>query len=155
MKLIRLHLQGFKSFKDKTTIHFDKGITSIVGPNGCGKSNIVDALRWVMGEQSPRHLRGQEMGDIVFAGNEKNAPLGMAEVSLILENDASQPFSSAGGEGVPQQWNEVMLSRRYFRSGESEYLFNKVPCRLRDIVEFFLGTGAGTKAYSVIEQGRV
>jgi chromosome segregation protein len=154
MRIKQLELLGFKSFRQKTVLTFPSGITAIVGPNGCGKSNVVDALRWVMGEQSPRHLRGQEMSDIVFAGNEGSAPLGMAEVSLVLENDTTQP-GAEGDEGSLRQWNEVMISRRYFRSGESEYLFNKVPCRLRDIVEFFLGTGAGTKAYSVIEQGRV
>lgn len=154
MRIKQLELLGFKSFKQKTVLTFPPGITAIVGPNGCGKSNIVDALRWVMGEQSPRHLRGQEMSDVVFAGNDGNAPLGMAEVSLILENEASQPFAEESEE-PSRRWNEVMVSRRYFRSGESEYLFNKVPCRLRDIVEFFLGTGAGTKAYAVIEQGRV
>ncbi len=154
MRIKQLELLGFKSFRQKTVLTFPSGITAIVGPNGCGKSNVVDALRWVMGEQSPRHLRGQEMSDIVFAGNESSAPLGMAEVSLILENDTAQPFAE-GKEGSLRQWNDVMISRRYFRSGDSEYLFNKVPCRLRDIVEFFLGTGAGTKAYAVIEQGRV
>lgn len=154
MRIKQLELLGFKSFKQKTILTFPPGITAIVGPNGCGKSNIVDALRWVMGEQSPRQLRGHEMEDVVFAGNTSTAPLGMAEVSLILENEGSHALAEAGAEPV-RQWNEVMISRRYFRSGESEYLFNKIPCRLRDIVEFFLGTGAGTKAYAVIEQGRV
>jgi len=153
MRIKQLELLGFKSFKSKTTLTFPAGITAIVGPNGCGKSNIIDALRWVLGEQSPRHLRGQEMSDVVFAGNEGSAPLGMAEVNLLLEND---PTDSVSGGGVlGGSWSEIMISRRYFRSGESEYLLNKVPCRLRDIVEFFLGTGAGTKAYAIIEQGRV
>src|SRR5438094_3270691 len=154
MRIKQLEVLGFKSFKDKTVLSFPAGITAIVGPNGCGKSNVVDALRWVLGEQSPRHLRGQEMGDVVFAGNEGNAPLGMAEVSLLLENTASDSLFNGNG-GSLGNWTEMMISRRYFRSGESEYLLNKVPCRLRDITEFFLGTGAGTKAYSIIEQGRV
>ena len=153
MRIKQLELLGFKSFRNKTVLTFPAGITAIVGPNGCGKSNVVDALRWVLGEQSPRHLRGQEMGDVVFAGNEGNAPLGMAEVSLLLENAASD--SASGNGGSLGNWTEMMVSRRYFRSGESEYLLNKISCRLRDIVEFFLGTGAGTKAYSIIEQGRV
>ena len=163
MRIKQLELLGFKSFKHKTTLTFPKGITAVVGPNGCGKSNIVDALRWVLGEQSAKHLRGQEMSDVVFAGNDGSAPLGMADVSLLLENPASPgPLANGNHEhngahenGTGSDWAEVMVSRRYFRSGDSEYLFNKVPCRLRDIVEFFLGTGAGTKAYSIIEQGRV
>ena len=155
MRIKQLELLGFKSFKNKTALTFPAGITSIVGPNGCGKSNVIDALRWVLGEQSPKHLRGSEMSDVVFAGNEGSAPLGMAEVNLVLENDAIDPLLNENGGLVGTNWTELMVSRRYFRSGESEYLINKVPCRLRDIVEFFLGTGAGTKAYSIIEQGRV
>ena len=155
MRIKQLELLGFKSFKNKTALTFPAGITSIVGPNGCGKSNVIDALRWVLGEQSPKHLRGSEMSDVVFAGNEGSAPLGMAEVNLILENDVTDPLINENGGLVGTNWTELMVSRRYFRSGESEYLINKVPCRLRDIVEFFLGTGAGTKAYSIIEQGRV
>ena len=157
MRIKQLELIGFKSFRNKTTLSFPAGITAVVGPNGCGKSNVVDALRWVLGEQSAKHLRGQEMGDVVFAGNEHSAPMGMAEVTLVLENgngDSAAPLTGANSI-APANWTEVMISRRYFRSGESEYLFNKIPCRLRDIVEFFLGTGAGTKAYSMIEQGRV
>ena len=155
MRIKQLELLGFKSFKNKTALTFPAGITSIVGPNGCGKSNVIDALRWVLGEQSPKHLRGSEMTDVIFAGNEVSAPLGMAEVNLVLENDASDPVVNENGGLVGSNWTELMVSRRYFRSGESEYLINKIPCRLRDIVEFFLGTGAGTKAYSIIEQGRV
>jgi chromosome segregation protein len=166
MRIKQIELVGFKSFRNKTTLSFPAGITAIVGPNGCGKSNVVDALRWVLGEQSAKHLRGQEMGDVVFAGNETSSPMGMAEVTLVLENGNGEAASAMNGvngtngnhstNGIaPVGWTEVMISRRYFRSGESEYLFNKIPCRLRDIVEFFLGTGAGTKAYSMIEQGRV
>ena len=174
MRIKQLELIGFKSFKDRTTLTFPRGITAVVGPNGCGKSNIVDALRWVLGEQSAKHLRGHEMSDVVFAGNEHSAPLGMADVSLLLENVPPallQPANGTNGQrasnernghngrvalpGNGRDWTEIMVSRRYFRSGDAEYLFNKLPCRLRDIVEFFLGTGAGTKAYSIIEQGRV
>src|SRR5207247_881521 len=155
MRIKQLELLGFKSFKDKTVLSFPAGITAILGPNGCGKSNIVDALRWVLGEQSPKHLRGQEMSDVVFAGNEGNPPLGMAEVTLVLENSATEPVAKESAGVLGNNWTEVMVTRRYFRSGESEYLLNKIPCRLRDITEFFLGTGAGTKAYSIIEQGRV
>ena len=166
MRIKQLELLGFKSFKNKTTLTFPKGITAVVGPNGCGKSNIVDALRWVLGEQSAKHLRGQEMSDVLFAGNEGSAPLGMADVSLLFEDvgdaiplangiNGTNGHAGTNGNGSTPDWTEVMVSRRYFRSGDSEYLFNKVPCRMRDIVEFFLGTGAGTKAYSIIEQGRV
>ena len=155
MRIKQLELLGFKSFRSKTALTFPAGITSIVGPNGCGKSNVIDALRWVLGEQSPKHLRGSEMSDVIFAGNEGSAPLGMAEVNLTLENDESDPLVNENGGMIGAHWTELMVTRRYFRSGESEYLINRVPCRLRDIVEFFLGTGAGTKAYSIIEQGRV
>ncbi len=149
MRIKKLELIGFKSFKDRTVIHFDQGITGIVGPNGCGKSNIVDALVWVMGEMSAKHLRGSSMEDVIFAGAEGYAPLGMAEVSLTLENDGG-PF--------PAQYSrhsEVMVTRRLHRSGESEYLINKEPARLRDIQEIFMDTGAGSKGFSIIEQGAI
>ncbi len=164
MRIKQIELLGFKSFKDKTALTFPAGVTAIVGPNGCGKSNVVDALRWVLGEQSSRQLRGAEMSDVVFAGTQGNPPLGMAEVKLLLENAdtpvASQPAALGNGSPVTaaragNSWTEMMISRRYFRSGDSEYFLNNIPCRLRDIVEFFLGTGAGSKAYAIIEQGRV
>ena len=120
-----------------------------MGPNGCGKSNIVDALRWVMGEQSPRHLRGHLMEDVIFNGSESVAPTGMAEVSLVLDNEDGRGPAEYSG------FSEIMITRRLFRSGESEYAINKVPCRLKDIIELFLGTGIGNKAYSIVEQGRV
>ncbi len=149
MRIKKLELIGFKSFKDRTVIHFDQGITGIVGPNGCGKSNIVDALVWVMGEMSAKHLRGAQMSDVIFGGAEGYAPMGMAEVSLTLENDGG-PF--------PIKWlkfSEIMLTRRLHRDGESEYLINKEPARLRDIQEIFMDTGAGSKGFSIIEQGAI
>lgn len=149
MRIKKLELVGFKSFKDRTSIHFDAGITGIVGPNGCGKSNIVDALVWVMGEMSAKHLRGSSMEDVIFAGSEGHAPMGMAEVSLTLENDGG-PF--------PVQYlknSEIMVTRRLHRSGESEYLINKEPARLKDVQEIFMDTGAGSKGFSIIEQGAI
>lgn len=149
MRIKRLDIVGFKSFMAKTVFVFGDGVTGIVGPNGCGKSNVVDAIRWVMGEQSAKHLRGRSMEDVIFNGSEKHAPLGMAEVSLTFVNDRGL---------VPPKYaslHEITVTRRLFRSGESEYLINKTPCRLLDIIELFLGTGVGTKAYSIIEQGRI
>src|SRR5256885_1445548 len=156
MRLQRLEITGFKSFADRTTIRFGEGITGVVGPNGCGKSNIVDAIRWVMGEQSARHLRGKAMEDVIFAGSEARGPTGMAEVSVSF--DARALGGDAAPGGVP--WGavgpeEVVVTRRLYRGGESEYLLNGVPSRLRDVVEFFLGTGVGSKAYAIIEQGRI
>jgi chromosome segregation protein len=166
MHIRRLELQGFKSFVSRTRLEFHDGVTAVVGPNGCGKSNIVDAIRWVLGEQSPSHLRGKSMEDVIFNGNERTGPHGMAEVSLVMERGDSGPLwdPDPEGEGVEQETDlqrqlasvsEITVTRKYFRSGESEYLINRVPCRLRDITELFLGSGVGTKAYSIIEQGRV
>jgi chromosome segregation protein len=161
MRLKQLELVGFKSFPTRTVLEFPPGITGVVGPNGCGKSNIVDAIRWVLGEQSAKHLRGDNMEAVVFNGNERQSPLGMAEVSLIFENIAPvREVSDLDRElsDLPAQFrdlSEVMITRRYFRSGESEYFINKVGCRLKDITELFLGTGVGSKAYAIIEQGRV
>jgi chromosome segregation protein len=149
LRIKKLELIGFKSFKDRTVIHFDKGITGIVGPNGCGKSNIVDALVWVMGEMSAKHLRGSNMSDVIFAGAENFAPMGMAEVSLTLENDGG-PFPVKY-----LKFSEVMVTRRLHRNGESEYLINKETARLRDIQEIFMDTGAGSKGFSIIEQGAI
>lgn len=149
MRIKKLELYGFKSFKDKTVINFDAGITGIVGPNGCGKSNIVDALVWVMGEMSAKHLRGSAMSDVIFSGAEGYAPMGMAEVSLTLENDGG-PFPAKY-----MKHSEVQVTRRLHRSGDSEYLVNKEPARLRDIQEIFMDTGAGSKGFSIIEQGAI
>jgi chromosome segregation protein len=156
MKIKRLDIHGFKSFVDRTTLTFPDPITAIVGPNGCGKSNIVDAVRWAMGEQSAKHLRGRAMEDVIFAGSESRGPAGFAEVALTFDARA-MPGTAAPG-GVP--WGtvgpeEVVITRRLHRDGTSEYLLGGVPARLRDIVDFFLGTGVGTKAYSIIEQGRI
>ena len=149
MKIKELDIIGFKSFVERTTLAFEPGITAIVGPNGCGKSNIVDAIRWVMGEQSPRHLRGKDMEDVIFGGSEDRKPLGMAEVSILFSNeDGNAPEEY-------REYGEIMVTRRLFRSGESDYLINKVPCRLKDITELFMGTGIGTRAYSIVEQGQI
>ena len=132
MRIKKLELAGFKSFKDRTVIQFDAGITGIVGPNGCGKSNIVDALVWVMGEQSAKHLRGAAMSDVIFGGAEGYAPGGMAEVSLTLEdNGGAFPAKYAGH-------SEIMITRKLHRNGESEYLINKEQARLKDIQEVFM-----------------
>lgn len=143
MRIKSLEIVGFKSFYEKTTIYFQSGINAIVGPNGCGKSNVLDAIRWVLGEQNPRRLRAEGMEDMVSNGSEALKPLGMAEVSLLL--------TDVSGEG----FNEVVVKRRLFRSGESEYYINGTPCRLKDITEMFMDTGAGTRAYSTIDQGRI
>lgn len=146
MYLKRLELYGFKSFGNRVELDFDHGITGIVGPNGSGKSNISDAIRWVLGEQSVRVLRGSRMEDVIFAGSDSKRSLGFAEVSLVLDNSDGT---------LPLDYSEIMVTRRLYRSGESEYLLNKVPCRLKDILELFLDTGIGRDGYSVIEQGRV
>jgi chromosome segregation protein len=148
MKLARLEIVGFKSFAEKVTLHFSDGITSVVGPNGCGKSNIVDAIRWVMGEQSAKYLRGRAMEDVIFAGSDSRGPMGLAEVTLTLKNDGRMPPDYA-------HYDEIAIRRRLFRDGTSEYAINKVPVRLKDVHDVFLGTGVGTRAYSMIEQGRI
>lgn len=149
MQIKRLELVGFKSFVDPTVVEFDSPLVGIVGPNGCGKSNVVDAIRWVMGEMSAKSLRGRAMEDVIFNGSEARPAVGMAEVSLT--------FSTEDGIVPPQYagFSEITITRRLFRDGESEYLINKVPARHKDIVELFLGTGAGHKAYSVVEQGKI
>jgi len=146
VELKRLELFGFKSFADRTPFEFDSGVTVIVGPNGCGKSNVVDAVKWVLGEQSPKSLRGREMADVIFAGSESRRSLGFAEATLTFDNS---------GGTLPIDMPEVEVSRRLYRSGESEYLLNRKPCRLRDIRELFMDTGIGVDAYSLIEQGKV
>ena len=154
MNIKRLELQGFKSFMDKTVLSFEEGITGVVGPNGCGKSNIVDAIFWVMGEQSAKHLRGSSMEDVIFNGSDNQSPLGMAEVTLVLSNPVTAgPLPDERPEYL--KYSEIEVTRRLYRSGESEYLINKTQCRLRDILDLFMDTGVGTKAYSIIEQGQI
>jgi len=146
MFLYKLELQGFKSFVDKTDLLFSDGITGVIGPNGCGKTNVSDAIRWVMGEQSARQLRGDSMEDVIFNGSPGRKPLGLAEVHLTFKNDRGI---------LPTEFSEVTISRRVFRSGMSEYFLNRTPCRLRDIRDLFFGTGMGSHAYSVIERQMV
>src|SRR5207245_1941116 len=144
--LKRLELVGFKSFADKTTFSFGDGITAIVGPNGSGKSNIVDAVRWILGEQSAKSLRGGEMADVIFNGSTSRRSFGFAEVSMTLDNAKRFLATDAA---------EVQVTRRVYRNGEGEYLVNSQPARLKDIKDLFLGSGAGHNAYSIIEQGKV
>ncbi len=146
MYLKSLELQGFKSFVDKTHLEFHEGITSVVGPNGCGKSNILDAIRWCLGEQSAKALRGGEMADVIFSGTDSRSAIGLAEVSLTFGGCA---------EHLGTEWEEVRVTRRIFRDGKSEYLLNKTPCRLRDIHELFMDTGIGRSSYSIMEQGKI
>ncbi|MFZ2949164.1 MAG: chromosome segregation protein SMC [Desulfuromonadaceae bacterium] len=149
MKIKRLEISGFKSFADKVVLDFQQDVTGVVGPNGCGKSNIVDAIRWCMGEQSAKNLRGKAMEDVIFVGSENRKPLGVAEVSLV--------FSTEDGRAPAKylDYAEIQLTRRLYRDGESDYLINKTPCRLLDITELFMDTGVGTRAYSIIEQGKI
>ena len=147
MYLKALELQGFKSFPDKTVLTFGEDITAIVGPNGSGKSNISDAIRWVMGEQSSKALRGGKMEDVIFGGTEKRAPVGFAQVTLVLDN-TGHIFPSL-------EEAEVAVTRRYYRSGESEYYINRQSARLKDVTELFMDTGMGREGYSIVGQGRV
>jgi chromosome segregation protein len=146
MRIERIELIGFKSFYDKTVFNFHPGITAIVGPNGCGKSNVVDSFKWVLGEQSAKSLRGDSMEDVIFVGSAAKKPKGMAEVTLVI-SDVNNGNSPEGGE--------ITVTRRLYRSGESEYLMNKTPCRLKDIKNVFLDTGLELKTYSILEQGRI
>ncbi len=150
MYMKSLEMRGFKSFVDSTKLEFPRGFTAVVGPNGCGKSNISDAIRWVIGEQSSKTLRGSKMEDLVFNGSESRKALGMAEVSLTIANLPKTTVESA----VPVV-EEAKVTRRFYRSGESEYFINKTPCRLRDIIDLFLDTGISSRAFSIIEQGTV
>ena len=134
---------------ERLEINFPTGISGVVGPNGCGKSNVVDAIRWCMGEQSPKQLRGRKMEDIIFSGAGSSKPLGMAEVSILFENGTGDFPASFSHDP------ELSVTRRLYRSGESEYLLNNVPCRLKDIQEIFMDTGLGNKAYSIIGQGQI
>src|SRR5262245_34529175 len=145
MRLESVVLHGFKSFGERTIVKVLPGITAIVGPNGCGKSNLSDAVRWTLGEQSAKLLRGQRMEDLIFHGSASRKPVGLAEVELTFSND--------GTLAVP--WSEIAVSRRLYRTGESEYLLNKTESRLRDILDLFAGTGASPRAYSVMDQDKL
>ncbi|MFQ5698528.1 MAG: chromosome segregation protein SMC [Myxococcota bacterium] len=149
MRIRSLEISGFKSFAQRVVLAFEPGVSAIVGPNGCGKSNVVDAIRWVMGEHNPRQLRGREMDDLIFAGSEARPAVGMAEV--VLKLDASDGRAPADYAAFP----EIQISRRLYRSGESEYLINRVPVRRRDVTDFFLDTGIGTRGYTIVEQGQI
>ena len=146
MHLQSLELVGFKSFADKTIFNFHEGVTAIVGPNGCGKSNVLDAVRWVLGEQSAKALRGGEMADVIFNGTDTRKPVGFAEVSLTFTDCASE---------LGVDWHDVRVTRRVYRDGNSEYLLNKTLCRLNDIQSLFADTGVGRSAYSMMEQGKI
>src|SRR5881409_1468705 len=145
MRLESIALHGFKSFGDKAVVRILPGITGIVGPNGCGKSNVGEAVRWALGEQSAKSLRGQRMEDLIFHGSQSRKPVGLAEVELTFRND--------GTLSVP--WAEVSVARRLYRTGESEYLLNGGAARLRDILDLFAGTGANPRAYSVMDQDKL
>lgn len=149
MKIKKIDILGFKSFLDKASIAFPSGISAIVGPNGCGKSNVIDALRWVMGEQSVKQLRGKSMEDVIFAGANGKPPLSMAEVTLTLANDNGHAPAEF------RDYPEISITRRLFRSGESAYMINRQPCRLKDIYRIFMGSGVGTRTFSIIQQGNI
>src|ERR1700750_2311933 len=142
MQLTQLEIKGFKSFGDKITINFNEGVTAIVGPNGCGKSNVVDAIRWVLGEQSTRMLRSEKMDNVIFNGSKSRKPANLAEVSLTFDNTKNI---------LPTDYSQVTLTRKLYRSGDSEYRLNDVQCRLKDITDLFLDTGIGSDSYSIIE----
>ncbi|MDZ7605811.1 MAG: AAA family ATPase [Cyclobacteriaceae bacterium] len=146
MQLTKLEIKGFKSFGDRVLINFGDGITGIVGPNGCGKSNIVDAIRWVLGEQKISTLRSEKLENIIFNGTKKRKPTQMAEVSLSFKNTRNL---------LPVEYNDVTITRRFFRSGESEYLLNGITCRLKDITSLFLDTGIASNSYAIIELAMV
>src|SRR6266700_1471503 len=146
MHLQSLELLGFKSFADKTIFNFHEGITAIVGPNGCGKSNVLDAVRWALGEQSAKSLRGDEMADVIFNGSDTRKPVGFAEVSLSFTDCAKE---------LAVDWHDVRVTRRVYRDGNSEYFLNKTACRLRDIQNLFADTGVARSAYSMMEQGKI
>ena len=150
MKIEKIELNGFKSFSYKTTFNLDNGITCIVGPNGCGKSNILDAFRWVLGEQSAKTLRGSKMEEVIFNGSSVKKPKGMADVTLHISG--LDPSTNGNGD---KSGNLITVSRRLYRSGESEYLINRHECRLKDIKDLFLDTGLEVKSYSIIEQGHI
>ena len=150
MRLKQVRLNGFKSFCDSSEFTFKQhGITMVVGPNGCGKSNVVDAVRWALGEQSPKTMRGGSMSDVIFSGSSSRKPVGRAEVTLLFDNSDRTALEKYN------EFNEISVTRRIYRSGDSEYLINKFPCRLLDIRELVMDTGVAGRSYSIVEQGRV
>jgi len=165
MRLQQLEIAGFKSFSDRSHLSFDRGVTAIVGPNGCGKSNVADAITWVLGEQSAKSLRGDRMEDVIFNGSDARKPTGAAEVRLRLSDVLSTPVTAlpvpASSEPAdadddrPLIARTVEVTRRLYRSGESEYLIDGEVCRLRDVHELLMDTGLGAKAYAIIEQGKI
>ncbi|RYG04012.1 MAG: chromosome segregation protein SMC, partial [Chitinophagaceae bacterium] len=146
MRLKSLEIKGFKSFADKTTLHFDEGITGVIGPNGCGKSNIIDSIRWVIGEQKISQLRSENLDSLVFNGSKSRSASGLAEVSLTFENTRNL---------LPTEFSTVTVTRKFYKSGESEYRLNDVQCRLKDIQNLFMDTGISTDSYAIIELGMV
>lgn len=146
MFLKRLDVIGFKSFADRISVDFVPGVTAVVGPNGSGKSNITDAIRWVLGEQSAKSLRGSKMEDVIFSGSDSRKAVNFAEVTLTLENE---------DHFLPLDFHEVSVTRRVYRSGDSEFLINKQSCRLKDIIDLFMDSGLGREAFSIISQGKV
>ena len=146
MRLKRLEIKGFKSFADKTVLNFDEGITGVIGPNGCGKSNIIDSIRWVIGEQKISQLRSENLESLVFNGSKNRSASGLAEVSLTFENTKNL---------LPTEFNMVTVTRKYYKNGESEYRLNNVSCRLKDIHNLFMDTGISTDSYAIIELGMV
>src|ERR1700723_1306271 len=152
MYLKNLTVLGFKSFANKTSLNFQPGVTAMSGPNGCGKPNVSDAIRWVLGEQSAKALRGGEMADVIFNGTDGRKPMGMGEVSLTLGGVGEESLKAAG---VEVAYDEVTLTRRIFRDGGSEYFLNRTPCRLKDIQQLFMGTGIGRTSYSILAQGHI
>lgn len=146
MYLKRIEIAGFKSFADKTIIEFENSVTAVVGPNGSGKSNITEAIRWVLGEQSAKSLRGGKMPDIIFAGSDSRKQLNVAEVTVVLDNSDHY---------LPLEYSEISVTRRYRRTGESDFFINKQPCRLKDIQELFMDSGLGKESFSIISQGKV
>ena len=149
MRLSRIKLVGFKSFVDPTAVHFPSNLTGVVGPNGCGKSNVIDAVRWVMGEISAKHLRGDSMSDVIFNGSGGRKPVGTASVELIFDN------SDGAIGGAYASYAEVSLRRQVGRDGSSTYFINGSKCRRKDITQLFLGTGLGSRSYAIIEQGMI
>ncbi len=150
MRLKKIKLAGFKSFVDPTSVEFPHQLTGVVGPNGCGKSNIIDAVRWVMGESSAKHLRGESMEDVIFSGSQARKPVGKAFVELIFDNTVGKK-----APGDYARYSEISVRREISRDGRADYFLNRTRCRKKDITGIFLGTGLGPRAYSIIEQGMV